>query len=100
LPDPTTPGIDFSAFLQSEANREAFVMAGKFEALKMTVSDFRYEYQILLSDFLNEYMAILETSKEFPGQTIDPDRVDRLIGEIREFIREQNLDISFWNETF
>jgi hypothetical protein len=66
----------------------------------MSVSDFRYEYHLLLSDFLNDYIAVLETSREFPDNTIDIRCVERLIAEIREFIREQNLNEIPWKDKF
>lgn len=100
LPDPSSPGINFSALLQNEAIQHAAGLSGKYEALKMSVSDFRYEYHLLLSDFLSDYIAVLETSKEFPDNSIDISCVDRLINEIRQFIREQNLDEIPWNDNF
>lgn len=91
LPDPTIPGLDFRVLLQDEDIRQTVEVARQFPALQITVASFKYEYNLLLLRFLEDYIRILRTAEDFPDQAIDKIRIEGLISEIKSFIINQNL---------
>jgi hypothetical protein len=91
LPDPVIPGLDFSYLLQDKDIRETAEVARQFPAIQIAVSSFKYEYNLLLLRFLEEYIRILRTAEDFPDQAIDKSRIEGLITEIKSFIISQNL---------
>jgi hypothetical protein len=91
LPDPASPGIDFQFLLKDQGILQAFAIAKRYPALQMQVSDFKNEYNLLLLRFLEDYIQVLLTAKDFPDQAIDKNRIDLLIKDIQDFITSQHL---------
>ena len=59
--------------------------------MEISVTEFKNEYNLLLFRFLDDYIRILETAKNFPDQVIDKSRIDGFILEIKSFIDSHKL---------
>ncbi len=88
LPEPGVPGTDFSLLLNEPGLRETLRICRKFPALQYAVSDFKNEYNFLLSKFLMDYRDILRTAGSFPDGAIDGSKTDDLILSIENFLED------------
>lgn len=89
LPDPSLENIDYHALTQDERVRNCVILVGKYSVLEQSVNELRKEYNSLLSDFLTDFIRILESTRNFPDKDIDKTKTGQLIKDIEYFIDNQ-----------
>ncbi len=86
LPDPTNNEIDYSRIFNDPGIQRCLHLARKFPALQQSVSDFKKDYQSLITKYLESYAGILKTALDFPDTDIDKSKTGELLADIREYI--------------
>jgi len=89
LPDPAIDGINYNSIILDPKVQKSQHLARRYPVLHQAVNDFKKEYNILLFNFLTDYIKTLKTAKNFPAGDIDKTKTDALINDIESFVNSQ-----------
>ena len=92
LPDPALKNIDYDSLLKDTLIIKSLAISRKYPALQQSVDELIREYNLLLFNFLTDYIHILETTKNFPDHDIDKTKAEKLILDIESFIETQKIN--------
>lgn len=100
LPDPAAGHTVQNKVLIRAIVKDCYLFSERFAFLKNNTNEYMLRYNILLYNFLNNYIKTLDLISDFPDPGIDRSQARELAEEIKSFIKSRKIEDTFLQNTY